>query len=163
MIRLMEAFTMAPREGIFSGPTHGTLVESTIQGAISYVSQTFTEDDQPNPTKYEDSKTGRVLSRNYRAYKNSNPNPKQQNSIPICGVAEVFKKKAIDTQRAMSHLEMGGLLYACRLCKYLMIPQAEQRRTYIMSLRCVRFFKDIRELQHSDPYLEYADCVSITF
>ena len=49
-IRIMGAFDMAIREGIFLGPSHGTLVESTIRGAISYVSQTFRENDRPNPT-----------------------------------------------------------------------------------------------------------------
>ena len=44
-----------------------------------------------------------------------------------------------------------------------MLSQAEKRRTNILRLRCLRFFKDGRELQHSDTYLEYADCVSITF
>ena len=44
-----------------------------------------------------------------------------------------------------------------------MVPQAKKIRTKIMRLRCLRFFKDGRELQHSDSYLEYVDCVSITF
>ena len=44
-----------------------------------------------------------------------------------------------------------------------MVPQAEKRRISILRLCCLRFFKDGRELQYSDPYLEYADCVSITF
>ena len=43
------------------------------------------------------------------------------------------------------------------------VPQSEIRRTDILRLRCIRFFKDGRELRHSDPNLEYADCVSITF
>ena len=30
-------------------------------------------------------------------------------------------------------------------------------------MRCIRFFKDGRELQHRDPNLEYADCASMTF
>ena len=90
---------MAIREGSFLGPSHGNLVESTIRGAISYVSQTFRENDQPNPTKDEDGELGRVLSRKYRAYKKSKPNPKQQKAIPICVVSEVFKKKSTDTQR----------------------------------------------------------------
>ena len=44
-----------------------------------------------------------------------------------------------------------------------MVPQSEKRTTKILRLRCLIFFKDGRELQHSDSYLEYADCVSITF
>ena len=154
---------MALREGRFSGPSHGTLVESTIRGAISYVSQTFRENDRPNPTKDKDGKIGRVLSRQYRAYKNSNPNPKQQKSILICVVAEFFKKKATETQRATSQLAIGGFFYACRWCKYLMIPQAEKRRTNILRLRSLRYFKGGRELQHSNPYLQYADSDSIIF
>ena len=67
---------MALREGIFSGPSHGTLVESTIRGAILYVLQTFRENDRPNTTMDEDSELGIVLSRQYRSYKKSDPNPK---------------------------------------------------------------------------------------
>ena len=94
----MGAFAMALCEGRFLGPSHGTLVESTIRGAISYVSETFRGNYRPNPTKDEDGELGRVLSRQYRAYKKSDPNPKQQKAIPICVVAEVLKKKATETQ-----------------------------------------------------------------
>ena len=104
---------MALREGGFSGSSHGTLVESTIRGAISYVSQTFRENNRPNPTKDEDGELGRVLLRQYRAYKNSDPNPKQQKAIPIFVVAEVFKKKSTEIQQATSKLEIVGFFYAC--------------------------------------------------
>ena len=50
-----------------------------------------------------------------------------------------------------------------RSCEYLSVTQAEKRRTDILRLRCIRFFKNGKELQHDDPNLEYADCVSITF
>ena len=150
-------------EGRFSGPSHRALVKSKIRGVISYVSQTFRENDQPNPTKDEDSELVRFLSRQYRAYKNGNPNPKLKKSIPICVVALVFKKKVTETQRATIQLAIGGFFYACRSYEYLMVPQAEKIRTNILRLCCLRFFKDGRELKHSDPYLEYADCVSITF
>ena len=84
---------MSLHEGIFSGPFHGTLVESTIRGAISYVSQAFRENDRPNPTKDEDGELGRALSSQYRAYKNSDPNSKRHKATHICVVAEGFKKK----------------------------------------------------------------------
>ena len=154
---------MALREGRFSGPSHGALVESIIQGAISYVLQTSRENYRPNPTKDEDGELGRFLSRQYRSYKNSDPNPKHQKAIPICVVAEVLKKKATEIQRATSQLEIRGFFYACRSCEYLMVPKDDKRRTNILRLRCMILFKDGRELQHSDTYLEYAECVSITF
>ena len=89
-IRIMGDFAMAIREGVFSGRSHGNLAESKIRGAISYVSHNFRGNYRPNPTKDKDGEPERVLSRQYRAYKNSKPNPKQQKSIPICIVAEVF-------------------------------------------------------------------------
>ena len=62
-IRLMGAFAMALREGRFSGSSYDTLAEGTVRGAISLVSQTFRQNDRPNPTKDEDGELGRVLSR----------------------------------------------------------------------------------------------------
>ena len=59
--------------------------------------------------------------------------------------------------------EIGGFFYACRSCEYLMVPQVKKKRTNILRLRCLRFLKYGRELQHSDPYLECTDCVSINF
>ena len=53
-IRLIGASAVAVREGRFSGPSYDTLAEVTVRGDISFVSQTFRENDRPNPTKYED-------------------------------------------------------------------------------------------------------------
>ena len=152
---------MAVREGRFSGPSYDTLAEGIVRGAISFVSQTFRENDRPNPTKDEDGKLGRVLSRLYRAFKNGDPNPTQQKAIPICIVAEVSKKKGTETQRATGQLSIGGFFIAGCSCEYMKVPQAEKRRTDILRLRCIRIFKDGRLLRHCNPNLEYGDCVSI--
>ena len=77
---------MAVHEGRFSGPSYDTLAEGKVRGAISFVSQIFRENDRPNPTKDEDGDFGRVISRQYRAFKKSDPNPAQQNpsqSVPL--------------------------------------------------------------------------------
>ena len=162
-IRLMRAFVMSVREGRFSGPSYDTLTKDTVRGAISFVSQTFRENDSPNPTKDKDGELGRFLSRKYRAFKNSDPNPAQQKAIPICVIAKVFKKKATETQRATGQLRIRGFFIAGISCEYMKVPQAEKRRTYILRLICIRFFLGGRELQHSNPNLKYADYVSITF
>ena len=126
-IRIMVAFSMAVCEGGFSGPSYDTLAEGTVRGAISFFSQTFRENDRPNPTKDEDGELGRVLSRQYRAIKNSEPNPAQQKAIPICVVSEVFKKKATETQWATGQLGIGGFFIVGRSCEYMKVPQAEKR------------------------------------
>ena len=68
-----------------------------------------------------------------------------------------------ETQRATGQLAVGDFFFACRSCNHLKVSQVEKRRTDVLSLGCIRFFKDGRKLHHNDPYLEYADCVSITF
>mmetsp|Transcript_24276 Transcript_24276/g.35977 ORF Transcript_24276/g.35977 Transcript_24276/m.35977 type:complete len:90 (+) Transcript_24276:1296-1565(+) len=63
----------------------------------------------------------------------------------------------------VSQLSIGALFFACRLCKYLKVPQLEKRRTDVLRLRSIRFFRNGLEMKHNNLWLEYADCVSITF
>ena len=88
-IRVCGAFTMALRKGRFSGPAHGTLVESTVKSAVGYVAQTFRDHDHPNPTHDKNHQLGRLLSRQYRSFRNKEPPPKQQKALPI-GVLKVL-------------------------------------------------------------------------
>ena len=71
--------------------------------------------------------------------------------------------KVTESQRAISQLSIGAWFFACRSCEYLKVPQSEKRRTDILRIRCIRFLKDGKVLPHNSPFLEYADCVSITF
>ena len=73
---------MALREGRFSGPSHGTLVESTVKSAVGYVAQTFRDNDHPNPTHDEDHQLGRLLSRQYRAFRNKDPHQSNKKHYP---------------------------------------------------------------------------------
>lgn len=66
-------------------------------------------------------------------------------------------------QIATIQLAIVGFFFAMRSCEYLKVPQANQHRTDILRIRCIRFFKDGIELGHDSPLLEYADCVSVTF
>ena len=162
-IRIVRAFALAMREARFSRPTHETLVVGTIRGTISHVVQTFRDHDRPNPTKDEDGDLGRVLSRLFRAYQNKDPKQQQQKALPVGVLRELAKVKATETQRAISQLTIAAYFFACRSCEYLKVQQSEKRRTDILRLRCIRFFKDGKELAHNDRLLEYADSVSVTF
>ena len=162
-IRLMGAFAMAMRNARFSGPAHDTLAEGTIRGTISYVASTFRENDRPNPTKDEDGELGRLLSRQYRAYRNEDPNPVRQKCILPRVFKELQKNKLSETKRAIGELAGSAFFFANRSCEYLKVPQSEKRRTDILRLRNVRFFSKGRLLSHDNPRLEYADCVSRTF
>ncbi|KAL7467246.1 hypothetical protein ACHAXS_007491 [Conticribra weissflogii] len=154
---------MALRSGRFSGPTHDSLAESTIRNTISFVASSFREQDRPNPTRDEDGELSRLLSQQFRAFKNNDPNPTQQKALPIGVLREIAKRKTTEVERASSQLAIGAFFFACRSCEYLKVPQAEKRRTDVLRLRNIRFFKKGIEWKHPDKDLEYADCVSITF
>ena len=68
-----------------------------------------------------------------------------------------------ETQVAIRELAIGAFFFACRSCEYLKVPAAEKKKTDILKLKNIRFFRNGHELQHSDAHLEYADNVSLTF
>ena len=73
-IKLTGAFANTVRRGKFLGPAYDTLTESTVRGTVSYVSHTLKKNDRPTPTNDKDVKLRRLLSRQYRAFKNTVPN-----------------------------------------------------------------------------------------
>eukprot|EP00956_Cyclotella_meneghiniana_P034348 scaffold103894_cov40-Cyclotella_meneghiniana.AAC.3 len=162
-IRIMCAFAQAMREGRFSGPSYETLVESTIRNAVSYVAATFRDNDRRNPTLDEDGELARLLSRQFRAYRNKDPPVKQQKAIPTIVIKELTRLQQTELQKAVAQLAVGAFFFAMRSCEYLKVPQAEKRRTDILRLRNIRFFRNGVELPHSHPQLETAEVVSITF
>eukprot|EP00957_Ditylum_brightwellii_P087398 6652799-Ditylum_brightwellii.AAC.1 len=136
--------------GHFPGQAYDILAADTVQGAISYVAQTFRDNGFPNPSKDEDDKLGRLLSCQLRAYKNQDPPPVQQKALPGIVLKMVAKKKVIELQRAVAQLTIGAFFFACRSCEYLKVLQSEKRRTGVLRLRKVRF-------------LGRENCVSIMF
>lgn len=154
---------MALRQARFSRATYDTLVEGTIRSAISYVAQTFRENDRSNPTRDEDGELGRLLSRQFRSFRNSDPSPRQQKAIPICVLIELSKLSFTETQRSIHQLANGAFFFAMRSCEYLSVSQAEKRRTDIIRLNNIRFFRAGVEMSHINPNLTSADSVSITF
>ncbi len=61
----------------------------------------------------------------------------------------------------MFQLFTGAFFFAMRSCEYLKVSGT--RRTKLLTLKNIRFFKGRRELKHSDKSLHSADTVSITF
>ena len=83
---------MALRVGRFLVPAYDSLVDGTVKNTTSNAAQTFRKNDHSKPTKDEDSKLGRHLSCQYRAFKNEDSNPAQQNSLPACVLRELAEK-----------------------------------------------------------------------
>ena len=152
---------MALRQGRFSQKPHETLAEGTIRSTITHVVQTFRENNRPNPSKDQDRAFGRFLSRLFRAFKNEDPKKKQQKALPEVVLQELAKMRFSETQIAIKELAISAYFFACKSCEYLKVPASEDKKTDILKLKDIRFFKDGSELDHTNPHLEHADSVSL--
>jgi len=159
---LICAFATAVREGRFSSDAFETLAAGTVRNTISSVCSTFREHGRPNPSKDEDFQSCFLLQRQYRSYANDDPKQKQQKAIPMCVIAEIGKRRSTEL-RAIRKLTTVAIFFAMRSCEYLKVTQAEKRRTDILRLRNLRFFKDGKLIEHDDPHLEFLDCIALTF
>ncbi len=160
---VVGAFAMALRTGRFSRERHEPLAEGTVRNTISAVVQTFRATGRENPTRDIDNELSVLLSRQFRAYRNEDPKQRQQKALPIFVLANIAKRQITETERAIAQLTIGAFFFACRSCEYLKVPQKEQRRTKLLCLRNVRFFKDGRTITPPTLLLESADSVAITF
>ncbi len=86
---MLGAFAMAVREGRFSRDCHEVLVEGTVRGVMSHVVQAFWTAGRQNPTKDDDHQLSILLSRQFRPYKNNEPQQKQQNALPFIVLDEL--------------------------------------------------------------------------
>jgi len=81
---------------------------------------------------------------------------KQQKALPA-------KIRFSETQVTLRELAIGTFFFACRSCEYLKVPAAEKKKTNVLKLKHIQFFKNGRKLRHDDAHLEYANSVSLTF
>ena len=85
-------------------------------------------------------------------------------ALPICVLVKLSNMTFTETHISICQLAAGGFFFAMRSCEYLLVPQAEKRRTDIIRLRNICFFKLGVEIHsHINPDLTSADSVSITF
>ncbi len=154
---------MAVREGRFSLNRTDVLVEGTVRCAISHVVQAFRDSGGQNPTKDADNELSVLLSRQFRAYRNDDPKEVQQKFLPFIVLKELAKRQVSELDRAVSQLTICAGFFACCSCEYLKVPRRDMKRTKLLCLRNIRFFKDGRLLSTPSANLEFTDSVAVTF
>ena len=112
-IIMLGAFAMAVREGRFLLDRHEVLVEGTVRVAVSQVVQAFWTAGRQNPTKDDDHKLSILLSRQFRAYKNDDPQQKQQKALPFIVLDKLAKRQVMELDIALSQLTIGAAFFAC--------------------------------------------------
>ncbi len=154
---------MAVREGQFLRDCHEVLVEGTVRGATSHVVQTLRATRRQNPTKDNVRELSILLSRQYQTYKNKDPQQKQEKALPFIVLDKLAKRQVTELDIALGQLTIGAAFFACRSCEYLTVPKREERRTKLLCLQNIRFFKDGHFILAPSADLQSADSVAITF
>jgi hypothetical protein len=154
---------MAVREARFSRASHERLAAGTVKDTVQYVCATFRENGYPNPSIDNDSLPAYILQREFRSFKNTDPEEKHQKAIPISVISELIHQDGTNLERAIGELATIGIFFAMRSCEYLQVAKPNQRRTEILRLRNIRFFRGVEQLSHNNRELECADCVALTF
>ena len=134
-----------------------------VTGNVSYVCTTFRENSFPNPSLDNNARTGFLLQRLYWGFKKADPAEKHQKAIPMCVIAELGRKTISELSITIPQLTSLTIFFACRSCKYLRVPAADQQRTMILQICNIRFFRNGNLINHDDDKLEFSDCISLTF
>ncbi len=74
-----------------------------------------------------------------------------------------MKRQVTDLDKAITQLNVGAAFFACRSCEFSNVLRCNHKRTQLLTLQNVRFFKSGRQLPAQSTDLESADSVSITF
>jgi len=75
----------------------------------------------------------------------------------------VSETKSTELDRAVGQLVVGAFFFAMRSCEYLYVPKGQTRKTKVLTLENIRFWKNNLIIQQDDPNLSSADVVAITF
>jgi hypothetical protein len=73
------------------------------------------------------------------------------------------KRQVTELDIALGQLTIGAAFFACCSCKYLAVPKQEERRTKLLCLQNIRFFKDGHLILAPSADLESVDSLAITF
>ncbi len=76
---------------------------------------------------------------------------------------ELVKRQVTELDRAVAQLTISAAFFACSSCEYLKVPRREMKRTKLLCLRNIRFFKNGHFLPAPSDDLEFADSVAVTF
>jgi hypothetical protein len=136
----------------------------SIRAALDAVAATFRANGHPSPI--HDPVTFRlafILQRQLKGYTNTDPGEKPQKAITPQVLRELTTIRHTTLDEAVSQLTVGAFFFAMRSCEYCKVPNSTERRTKLLTLKNVRFFRHRRALHHSDPALHLADSTSITF
>ena len=134
---------------------------------MGHVAQAFRSALRPDPRLDCDGNTSYAMQQCFKGYVNLDPPEKQQKAIPF-SVLLFMMKLAGNCALAITiaQLAMGAFFFAMRSCEYSKAGNEEKKRTKVLCLRNIRFFKENKEVLHGRNMttpLDSCDYVYITY
>jgi hypothetical protein len=143
------------------------LAEGTIRNTLSTVAQTFMENYAPDPRMSTDGKISIGVRRILAGFKAGDGNESKQKAIPVSVIRQIdrlYSSSKDPLSVAAAQLIIGGFFFAMRSCEFSKTTgPKEVKRTKILTIGDIRFFKNSTKLNHDDTKLNESDIISITF
>jgi hypothetical protein len=139
-------------------------MSGSVRAAIDAVAASFRANNRVSPA-HDPVTAGLayVLQRQLKGYTNQDPSVTPQKALTPRVIRELTSINGTSLDEAINQLVHGAFFFAMRSCEYLKVPASETRRTKLLLLRNLRFFRARIQLLHCDPTLHLADSISITF
>jgi hypothetical protein len=147
----LSCFTVAVHDGRFLQLGDAPLACGTVKRTINNVAAAFRSHGHTNPARDRDGNLDWNLSRQYRAYKSSDPKEIQQKAVLLGVISLIASLNATESQHVSSQLIIGAFFFACRSCKYLEVSHPETKRAKQLMLGNLAFYKSDIKIPHSFP------------
>jgi hypothetical protein len=164
--RLLCCFASAIQENgpelqSLPGPARAAVQEASVRAALDTLASTYQANELPSPIHDAAGRTDYLLGRQPKAFKNSDLSPTPQKAVSPRVIRAIASATTTPFDRAVGQLVVGAFFFAMRSSKYASV--SGERRTKLLELLNIRFYKNNRELSAASNFLHLADCVSITF
>jgi hypothetical protein len=160
--RILSAFALAIREGRLGFSIYSKTIKSkSARATLDCVAQTYKLAERPDPWLDADKWLAFILQHQLRGYHVTDKPVTPQAAVNGSTLWEFHKISISSMDKAMCELFTGTFFFAMRSCKYLKV--SGQRKTKLLCIKNIRFFRGKHLLLHNNKFLHLADSVSITF
>ena len=161
--RIIRAYLNAYRVGRFSSTLDpGTRTLGTVRDALDAVVETFRANQRESPAHDRTGGLDFLFQRLFKGYKNDDPSVKPQKALTPSLIRKMSNLCQSNLDTACTQLVTGAFFFAMRSCEYSSVS-GPKRRTKLLCIRNIQFYRNHQRLRHDDPNLGLADCIAITF
>jgi hypothetical protein len=161
-IKILSAFAQSIREGRFGFKKLLKPIKSeSVRASLDCVAQAFKLADRADPRLDREHKLAFLLQRQLRGYSTTDEPPSPQPAMTASILRKFYKIAISAFDKALCELFIGAFFFAMRSCEYVQV--SGPRKTKLLTIRNISFYRGKRQIPHDDPLLQMSDCVSITF